>query len=158
MSDVAEPDAEPAGTKPRAKILAAVLILMIGGAGFSSTYLGLIDPDKVFKSSMAEEAVELPGFVFVDVPQVVLTLAGARPRTLVLSAKIEADAEQVKDIEYLLPRISDSFNLFLSNIDPVAFERRGILDIIRAELATRISYILGADSFRDILITEFRIQ
>ncbi|MDF3607261.1 flagellar basal body-associated FliL family protein [Paracoccus sp. DMF-8] len=158
MSEIAEPDKKPAGMTPRAKILAAALILMVGGAGFASTYLGVIDPDEIFKPTADDVASEGPDFVFVDVPQVVLALPGARPRTLVLSAKIEADADQVQDIEYLLPRVSDSFNLFLSDIDPAAFERRGILDIIRSELATRLSYILGPDLFRDLLITEFRIQ
>lgn len=158
MSEVAEPNVEPARAKPKAKILAAVLVLFMGAGGFASTYLGVIDPAGILSKSKTEGKLDEPGFVFVDVPQVVLTIAGSRPKTLVVNAKIEADLDQVKNIEYLLPRVSDSFNIFLSNIDPLAFEKRGILEIIRSELATRLSYILGPDAFRDLLITEFRVQ
>ncbi len=158
MSDVAELDAEPYKPRSKAKLLTAALVLALACTGFASTFLGFLDPGKLMPGKKAEEAVEAPTFVFIDVPQIVLTLAGPRPRTLVLSAKIEADTAYEKNIQYLVPRISDSFNLFLSDVDPVAFERRGILDIIRSELSTRLSYILGPDSFRDLLITEFRIQ
>lgn len=158
MSEVATPEAETGQANPKAKLLVLALILLLGGAGFAVTYLGFFDPAEILSPSKPEETVAVPEFVFVDVPQVILTLAGARPRTLVMSAKIEANTDQVKNIEYLLPRISDSFNLFLSDVDPIAFERRGILEIIRSELATRLSYILGPESFRDLLITEFRIQ
>ena len=37
-------------------------------------------------------------------------------------------------------------------------EKRGILDIVRDELATRAVFVLGDKAFSDILITEFRIQ
>ena len=43
-------------------------------------------------------------------------------------------------------------------IDAAAFSRRGILEIIRAELATRTRFVLGDAAVRDLLITEFRIQ
>ena len=47
---------------------------------------------------------------------------------------------------------------FLSQVDASAFGRRGILEIVRGELATRTSFILGEAAVRDLLITEFRIQ
>ena len=58
----------------------------------------------------------------------------------------------------LIPRLLDSFNGFLTDIDPAAFEKRGILDIVRDELATRAVFVLGKEAFTDVLITEFRIQ
>ena len=57
-----------------------------------------------------------------------------------------------------MPRITDSYNGFLSQIDAAAFSRRGILEILRAELATRTRFVLGDAALRDLLITEFRIQ
>lgn len=158
MSEVAELEATPARPGLKAKVLTVAMLLALAGAGFATTFLGYLDPITLMKKEKVEGADKAPAFVFIDVPQIVLTLAGQRPRTLVLSTKIEANASQAEDIEYLLPRISDSFNLFLSEVDPIAFERRGILDIVRSELATRLSYILGPDSFRELLITEFRIQ
>ena len=39
-----------------------------------------------------------------------------------------------------------------------ALDRRGILEILRAEMATRARFVLGDQAVRDLLITEFRIQ
>ena len=77
---------------------------------------------------------------------------------LIMTVKIETDQTHRAEVEHLVPRILDSFNSFLSNVDPYAFEKRGMLDIIRDELATRAAFVLGKDAFADILITEFRIQ
>ena len=71
---------------------------------------------------------------------------------------VEIDPAQADTANLLLPRITDSFNSLLSQVDPVAFSRRGILEIIREELATRSRLILGDAAVRDLLITEFRIQ
>ena len=57
-----------------------------------------------------------------------------------------------------MPRILDSFNSFLSDIDPAAFDRRGVLEIVRAELQTRVDMLLGEPRVGNVLITEFAIQ
>ena len=77
---------------------------------------------------------------------------------LIMTVKIETDQPHRTEVEYLTPRLLDSFNSFLVDVDPTAFEKRGILDIVRDELATRAVFVLGKDAFSDILITEFRIQ
>jgi flagellar FliL protein len=47
---------------------------------------------------------------------------------------------------------------FLSAVDHRAYDKRGVLEIIRAELATRIATDLGDIPFNDLLITEFRFR
>ena len=61
-------------------------------------------------------------------------------------------------IAHLMPRILDAFTAFLSGIDPAAYDKRGVLEIIRAELLTRSRYVLGTDALKDLLITEFRFK
>ena len=73
-------------------------------------------------------------------------------------SQIETDQVHRPEVEHLTPRLSDAFNSFLADIAPAAFEKRGILDIVRDELATRAVFVLGDKAFSDILITEFRIQ
>nr|WP_246175402.1 flagellar basal body-associated FliL family protein [Paracoccus limosus] len=137
-----------------------ILVAAMLGAGFASTYLGFWSPMALLKPKAEEkpEVVAVPQTQFVALPQIVLTLAGPQSRTLVMTVAIETDSANRATVEHLLPRLSDAFNSFLSDIDPAAFERRGILDIVRDELATRAVYVLGKSGFSDILITEFRIQ
>lgn len=157
MSDIAEQTTED-GAKPRRRPL--LLILAIVGflaAGFGTTFMGLWNPLAFFQEK-PEPVAEDVSVTFVEIPQIALTMPGARARTLVLSTKIEVAPEKAKEVSQLLPRIQDSFNTFLSEVDPAAYEKRGILEIIRTELATRLAFILGEDGFDDLLITEFRIQ
>lgn len=153
------PPAQAEATPKGRKLLAALLVLACLGAGFASTFLGFWSPLGLFSKHEAKvPAAEVPTAQFVSLPQTVLTLPGPQMRTLIMSIQIETDQAHREQVEYLVPRLSDAFNGFLTDIDPTAFERRGILDIVRDELATRAVYVLGKDAFSDILITEFRIQ
>lgn len=135
------------------------LTLILAGGGFASTYLGLWSPASLLASKEQAAVEEHQSIVeFVDIPQIVLTLAGPKSRILVMTIKIETDQEHRGEVEHLTPRLLDSFNGFLADVDPVAFEKRGILEVLRNEMATRAVFVLGDKAFTDILITEFRIQ
>lgn len=156
MSDIADVDNEPSAPKKRGLLLIAlpILLLLIGVAlGFFGVWSPLAMLEKADEPEQFESQ-----YVFVDVPQIVLTLSDPRSRSLVLAVKIETEPQHVAQILFLQPRILDAFNGFLSDVDPSAFERRGVLDVLRNELATRLIFILGKETFNDILITEFRIQ
>ena len=74
------------------------------------------------------------------------------------SSKLEVPADQAKAIERLLPRVMDAFNTFVTGIAPEAFERRGILEIMREELKTRVQLALKTDAPVDVLIMEFALK
>lgn len=159
MTDAAaNPEAPPKGGLK--KLLPLILAVVMLGGGFASTFLGFWSPMALLQPAPQEEAhaPALPQVQFVDLPQIVLTLSGPQLRMLVMTVQIESDAAHRAEVEHLIPRLSDAFNSFLADIDPTAFEKRGILDIVRDELATRAVFVLGKDAFSDILITEFRIQ
>lgn len=160
MTDVADINTEPkSGRGPGRILLPLGVALVLGGAGFASTWLGFWSPAALLSASAPKEKpADLPQVDFVGIPQIVLSLAGPRPRILVMTVKIETDQTHKPEIEHLVPRLLDSFNSFLSDVDPSAFEKRGILDIVRDELATRAVFVLGKEAFTDVLITEFRIQ
>ncbi|MCJ1900693.1 MULTISPECIES: flagellar basal body-associated FliL family protein [Paracoccus] len=160
MTDVADINAEEkTGGGIKRILLPLGLALVLGGAGFASTWLGFWSPMSLLAPRQEKaQPVAAPAVAFVDIPQIVLTLAGPRARTLVMTVKIETDQNRRAEVEHLIPRLLDSFNGFLTDIDPAAFEKRGILDIVRDELATRAVFVLGKEAFTDVLITEFRIQ
>lgn len=160
MTDVADINAEEKPRRGIGRILLPLgLALVLGGAGFASTYLGFWSPLSLLAPRAEKvQAEAVPAVDFVDLPQIVLTLAGPRSRTLVMTVKIETDQSHRAAVEHLIPRLLDSFNGFLADIDGSAFEKRGILDIVRDELATRAVFVLGKEAFTDVLITEFRVQ
>ena len=160
MTDAIAATPEKAPRK-KAMLIPLVLALVMGGGGFASTYLGYWSPMSLLGAS--EDTAEAhasagPAVYFVDIPRIQLTIPADRPRILFLSAKIETDAAGRAQVEHLMPRVLDAFNTFLSDIDPGAFDKRGVLEIIRGELVTRTRYVLGEQPVKDLLITEFMLQ
>lgn len=152
---------ETAETKPRKKgmLIPIAVTLVLGGVGFGSTYLGLWSP--VAMMSGPAEAKVAHGEVqaeFVDIPTIEIVMPGGRSRSLVLSATIESDSVHKAQVQHLMPRVSDAFTTFLSGVDPSAYEKRGVLEIIRTELVARTRLVLGDAAVKNLLITEFRFK
>lgn len=157
MTDISEP-IEDSPPRPLGRRLLPILLPVLAlAAGFGVTYTGLLSPLSLLATA-APAPQAAPVAVFLDVPRIILTIPGERTQTLALAVVVEIDPAAADTARLLMPRIADSFNGFLSHVDPVAFSRRGILEIIREELATRTRFILGEAAVRDLLITEFRIQ
>lgn len=156
QADAAESIEQTGGRKRL--LLPLLLTAVLGGAGFASTYLGFWSPLSLVSKDKAAHVGMPAEVVFVDVPVIELTLPGGRHRTLVLQSKIETVPGAEKEIEKLLPRVSDAFNGFLSGVDPVAFDKRGVLEIIKYELTTRATETLTDLPVNDLLITEFRLK
>lgn len=135
------------------------LAFALAAGGFASTYLGIWSPGALLSTAAMRQGSEpAPVAVFVDVPKVELNLPGGRGRLLTLSAAIETEAAHRAQLEQLMPRILDAYNGFLSGIDPAAYDKRGVLDIIRGEMLTRSRQVLGEAVVKDLLITEFLIR
>ncbi|RNF32913.1 flagellar basal body-associated FliL family protein [Paracoccus methylarcula] len=143
--------------KPRKKLKKLVIPLVaaiLGAVGFCITYLGLVP----LSAAKPDAVVHEPAVEFVDIPTIQLPVPGNRRRMVILSAAIETDHAYRAEIEHLMPRVQDAFTSFLSGIDETAYDKRGVLEIIRAELVTRTRYVLGDEPVKDLLITEFRIK
>ena len=160
MTETSDPDGAPAPKSALRRLFPILLPLVALLAGLGVSYAGFFSPMRLLApaETQAEIKPAVPEASFVDVPRIVLSLGGDRMQTLALTVMIDTDPASVAQAKALMPRITDSYNGFLSKIEPAAFSRRGILEIVRAELATRTRFILGDDAVRDLLITEFRIQ
>ena len=160
MTDISEP-LDASSPRPLLKRLLPVLLPVLAlAAGAGTTVTGLWSPMAMLRPAepAPAEVQAPPAATFLDVPRIVLTLPGERTQTLALAVTLEVAPEALAQARLLMPRITDSYNGFLSQIDAAAFSRRGILEILRGELATRTRFVLGDSALRDLLITEFRIQ
>ena len=158
MSDIADVAGAEGVPPKRGRLLPLVLPVIALIAGGASGFFGIFSPLSLLEKGEEKEVAFAADYMFFDLPQIVLTLPGANTRTLALSVKIETAPDNIAQLDFLQPRILDAFNGFLSEVDPLAFEKKGILEVVRNELATRLTFILGEGAFNDVLITEFRIQ
>nr|WP_111299657.1 flagellar basal body-associated FliL family protein [Paracoccus saliphilus] len=158
MTDAVADAAEPSRSK-RGLLVPIAAALLLGGGGFASTYMGFWSPAGLMAQPESAEPVLAHAAVeFIDVPKVEIVVPGGRARSLVLAATIETDTAHAADVRHLMPRVSDAFTTFLSGVDPSAYDKRGVLEVIRAELVTRTRFVLGEDPVKDLLITEFRFK
>lgn len=156
MTDAVETAAEPPERK-RGILIPLIAAVILGGGGFASTFLGFWSPAGLFQPAPQKTAPD-DSVAFVDIPAIEMTMPGTRARSVILAASLEVAAADRGAVESLMPRILDAMNGFLSEVDPGAYDKRGVLEIIRAELTTRIRNVLGDTAVKDLLITEFRIK
>lgn len=156
MTDAVETAPEPP-EKKKGILIPLIAALILGGAGFASTFLGFWSPAGLFRTASHTSAPD-DSVAFIDIPAIEMTMPGTRARSVILAASLEVAAADRAAVESLMPRILDAMNGFLSEVDPAAYDKRGVLEIIRAELTTRIRHVLGDTPVKDLLITEFRIK
>lgn len=157
MTEEAGNEAEKKPGKSKSLLLVAVATIALAGGGFASTYFGFLSPGELLAK---KEHVDDPFATidFVELPPIVTTITGQTPRQVRIVARLEVEAGNIEVVEKMLPRVSDAFNSFMAGIDPAAFDKRGVLEVIRAEMVTRTGFALGEGMIRDVLITEFAIK
>ncbi|WP_134682413.1 flagellar basal body-associated FliL family protein [Paracoccus ravus] len=156
MSEAGSVGETSSSVRSKKPLMCALIIAISGVAAFSTTSMGYWVPHEVL-SGRGKDKIDNPT-QFVSLPQFAISLPGKEYRTAIVAIQIETDQQRRAEVEYLTPRLVDTFNTFLAGIDVSAFSARGILDVIRSELATRAAVVLGPAAFTDILITEFRIK
>jgi flagellar FliL protein len=134
--------------------------LLLGAGGFGSSYFGLWSPQQTI-GDLLDPTTEVvaPATVFVAIPQIEVAVSGTGGRRhLLVSAVIETDRDSEGKLSEMIPRLLDRMTGFLSAIDHRAYDKRGVLEIIKLELGARIATDLGDIPVHDLLITEFRFR
>ncbi|MDO5621668.1 MAG: flagellar basal body-associated FliL family protein [Paracoccus sp. (in: a-proteobacteria)] len=155
IEDTISDEGQPRSRRGKLMLVGATILAL--AAGFGSVFAGIWAPSALLKNQIQTTQAQ-PQPEFVAVPDIAISLPGDPIRYLLLKASLQVPKGRAAEVQKKMPRLSDSFNLFLSNIDPAAFQRRGILEIVRAELLTRGRFVLGAENLEDVLVTEFRLQ
>lgn len=145
-------------------ILPVVLILGAAAGVYFSGALDLLFGDKanlddVQHEAPKEEPVVLP--IFYDLPPMLVNLStgGKRPSFLKITISLQlAKAEDKAAIELVLPRILDSFQVYLRELKPEDLKGSAGVYRLRQELLTRITAAAFPLKAKDVLFREILIQ
>jgi flagellar FliL protein len=143
---------KPAGKK-KLVIVAAVAVLALGGGG-GWFFLGRSAPPKNEPKKQV---------AYVDVQEMTVNLANEpnqeRPRFLKLKVALELkDAKTVPDVQPLLPRVTDIFQVFVRELRATDLEGSGGIYRLREELLRRVNVAVYPSKVDALLFKEVIVQ
>jgi flagellar FliL protein len=153
-----QPAAQPKLKLPSMKvmIIAAAGLLVLGGGGAAAyLFLGGSGHDKAAKTQ-AKPAT------FVDLPDVLVNLANAgTDRTQYLKVKIVLElpsADEVQQIQPLMPRVMDAFQTYLRELRPTDLDGSAGLYRLKEELTRRVNAAVAPNRITAVLFKEIVVQ
>lgn len=152
---------EPAGGGKKKMILIFVaLLLVIGAAG-----AGFMFFNPFAKQDAAEDADGAPpppkAAVFLDLPDLLVNLNSANRRTNFLKISISLEVESAADVQklqVLMPRIVDSFQVYLRELRLEDLRGSAGMYRLREDLLRRINEAARPVKVNDVLFKELLVQ
>jgi flagellar FliL protein len=174
QTNIQDPNAEGEGTDGEAPVRArrlpgkklvlfiALPMLLIALAGAGVYFSGLADSLIGAEEDEDELLTEAEGSPFYyDIPEMLVNLnsSGRRTGYLKLSVSVEVGSEEdAGQLEMVLPRIVDSFQVYLRELRVEDLSGSAGLQRLREELLIRVSNAAAPTVVRDILFREMLIQ
>lgn len=149
--------AAAAGGKKKLIMISALAALLAVGAGGGYYFW------QRGKAAEAEKAAQLKKKAFFfDLPEITVNLAGApgqeRPSYLRLKLALEVEDQKIiAEIQPLMPRVIDNFQIFLRELRPTDLEGSAGLYRLKEELVRRVNASvyparIEAILFKDVLV------
>lgn len=170
MSDEKDAGDEVAAAKSggKGKMLLFVglplLLLSLGGGGAAAYVMGML-PGGEEVAAEVEAGAALPDpadIVFVDLPDLLINLSGEpgrRMRFLKLATAVEVEGEeQAQTVRQFVPRILDSYHMYLRAVRPEELEGSQGVYRMKEELLARTNAAVRPAQVRDVLIRELLVQ
>lgn len=142
-------------------LFVALPVLLLGGGGAGAYFMGLIGGAKAEQPAEAEQLAELGPSVYYEIPEMLVNLVttGKKPSYLKLKVSLELkDEEASKQIEAVLPRIVDSFQIYLRALRVEDLQGSAGILRLRQELLTRVADAAKPTEVRDVLFKEMLVQ
>lgn len=154
-----EAPAEGGGGRKKIIMIVAALVLLGGGAG---GYFMMKKPS-AGEHGAAHATAEKKSVAFVDIQEMTVNLASEpnqeRPRFLRFKLALEVnDAKIVPDVQPLLPRVQDIFQVFVRELRASDLEGSGGLHRLREELLRRVNIAVAPSRVDAILFKEVVVQ
>jgi len=172
-ADVGDADAKPkgklAGLMGNKKLLigVAALVLLGGGGGGYMFLKGKPKPEQTAAAGEAARA-STPGgpkkpSAFLDLPEMTVNLApgGQQDRQQFLRMKIALELNEQKvvtEIQPLLPRVLDTFQIFMRELRPQDLEGSAGLYRLKEEMTRRVNVAVYPSKVEAILFKELMVQ
>jgi len=154
------------GGKKKLLIIVAILLLLIIGGVAAAYFTGLADP--VVEAIVGEHDTAAPegpisfeGGVFYELPELLVNLntGGRSQQFLKMRISIEIESEEmIPQVEQIMPRIVDSFQVYLRELRIEDLKGSAGLYRLREELLTRVNAAAVPVRVRDVLFREMLIQ
>jgi len=158
---------KPSGKMPGKKlvlfIVLPVLLLLIGGGG-GAYFTGLLDPLLGHSGEGSAEVAEpVPSgpAVYFELPEMLVNLntGGRKTSYLKISVSLEVASEEDRvRLEGVLPRVVDSFQVYLRELRIEDLQGSAGLQRLREELLLRVSSAAKPAVVRDVLFRDMLIQ
>ncbi len=166
LGDGVEVEAKPreGGLSGKKLVLFIVLPLLLVLGGAAGAYVaGVLDPLLGKDEKVQEEAdqAKVSPAVFYDLPEMLVNLnGGGRKATyLKISVSLELeDAATMDLVDQVLPRIVDSFQVYLRELRTEDLNGSAGLQRLREELLLRVNAATQPAEVKDVLFKEMLIQ
>lgn len=147
------------GGGTRLILLVGALLLLLAGGG--AAYVMLMMPPGA--AAEREQALDLARaeIVFVELPELLVNLNtdGRRLRFLKLATALEVAGEkQAEVVRQFVPRILDSFHMYLRAVTPEELQGAEGVYRIKEELLLRTNEAIRPAKVRDVLVREMLVQ
>ncbi len=164
----AAPSEKSAGGKKKLILLVVLPLLLIVGAAAGAYFTGLADPLVAMLGGGAKPAEEpkekgiaaVP--VFYELPEMLVSLnpgQGRRPSHLKIKVWLELSAAtDTPKIEAMLPRIVDSFQVYLRELRVEDLQGAAGMYRLREELMLRVNRVSAPAKINDVLFQDVLVQ
>jgi flagellar FliL protein len=141
------------------------LLLLLGGGG-AAYFLGLFDALLGIEATAegegaAEEHVEAGPSVYYELPEMLINLnsTGKKSNFLKITVSLELEnADAVHEVEAVLPRVIDSFQVYLRELRIDDLRGSAGLYRLREELLLRVNAAVEPVKVKDVLFKEMLVQ
>src|ERR1700742_918561 len=155
-------EGEAAAPAPKSKfklIVMVVGVLAVLGAGAATWFLFFRHPAEEMH---AEETQKVKPPVFVEVPDMMVNLAGSpgeRVQYLRVKVVLEVKEEkQVEEIKPTMPRVTDIFQTYLRELRPADLSGSAGLFRLKEELTRRVNAAVAPVKVSAVLFKEIVVQ
>lgn len=165
--------ATPSKKLPIKKILIVVLpLLLLVGAGAGLYFTGVVDAllgkgkgHDEHAAAPAEHKAEGPKVlgpvVFMDLPEMLVNLQTQGRKQSFLKIRVALELESPADmprVEQVMPRIVDSFQVYLRELRVEDLQGAAGMHLLREELQTRVAAAVKPVKVNDVLFREMLVQ
>lgn len=165
LEGAAGPARKKAGSKKTLIVIAAaVLVLLVGAGGaYMSGMVERLIGGRTGEGDAAagEESASLTGGVFYELPEMLvnLTTTGKKLGFLKLRVSLEvSDEDEKAALDTVLPRIIDSFQIYLRGLRMEDLNGSAGLYRLREELLLRVNTAAAPTRVKDVLFKEMLVQ